>query len=285
MVKRTREKIRRTPKRNFTKLAFEAEISEASMRRLIKEDLGMTSYKIKKRQFLNEAKIEKRLTRSTLLLRWLEMWNRISVIWTDEKLFTVEAAFNRQNDRVMAVSIEDVPMDQRTVCRSQGAASVMVWAGVTSCGKKTPLIFIDKGVKINQNTYRDMLASQVLPWIRGQDWPHGFVFQQDGAPAHTSNMVQDWCQDNFRSVRNGRFWPKNYWPPCSPDLNMMDFAIWGMLAQRACSVRHNDLDSLKRSLQKEWLEISEETIHASCLNAVKRLEAVVEANGGYIEDK
>ena len=25
--------------------------------------------------------------------------------------------------------------------------------------------------------------------------------------------------------------------------------------------------------------------HASCLNAVKRFEAVVEANGGYIEDK
>ena len=162
----------------------------------------MTSYKIKKRQFLNEAKIERRLSRSTLLLRWLEMWNRISVIWTDEKLFTVEAAFNRQNDSVLAVSIEDVPIDQRTVCRSQGAALVMVWAGVTSCGKKTQLIFIDKGVEINQNTYRDMLASQVLPWIRAQEWPHGFVFQEDRAPAHTSNMVQDWCQDNFRSVRN-----------------------------------------------------------------------------------
>ena len=213
------------------------------------------------------------------------MWNRISVIWTDEKLFTVEAAFNRQNDSVLAVSIEDVPIDQRTVCRSQGAALVMVWAGVTSCGKKTQLIFIDKGVEINQNTYRDMLASQVLPWIRAQEWPHGFVFQEDRAPAHTSNMVQDWCQDNFRSVRNGRFWPKIYWPPCSPDLNVMDFAIWGMLAQRAFSVWHKDLDSLKRSLQKEWLEISEEIIHASCLNTVKRLEAVVEANGGYIEDK
>ena len=25
--------------------------------------------------------------------------------------------------------------------------------------------------------------------------------------------------------------------------------------------------------------------HASCLNAVKKLEAVVEAKGGYIEDK
>ena len=49
--------------------------------------------------------------------------------------------------------------------------------------------------------------------------------QQDGAPAHTANMAQEWCQNNFRAIENGRFWPKSYWPPCSPDLNVMDFAI------------------------------------------------------------
>ena len=87
------------------------------------------------------------------------------------------------------------------------------------------------------------------------------------------------------AIENGRFWPKIYWPPCSPDLNVMDFAIWGMLAQKACSVCHNNLDSLKRSLQTSWDEISPEIIRASCLNATKRLEAVVEAEGGYIEKK
>ena len=130
-----------------------------------------------------------------------------------------------------------------------------------------------------------MLASKVLPWVGAQDWPHGFVFQQDGAPAHTANMVQNWCQDNFRKIQNGRFWPKNYWPPCSPDLNVMDFAIWGMLAQKACSVRHKNIDSLKRSLQSAWDDIPEETIRSSCLSALRRLEAVVEARGGYFEDK
>ena len=87
------------------------------------------------------------------------------------------------------------------------------------------------------------------------------------------------------AIENGRFWPKSYWPPCSPDLNVMDFAIWGMLAQKACSVYHNNLDSLKRSLQTSWDEISPEIIRASCLNATKRLEAVVEAEGGYFEKK
>ena len=48
----------------------------------------------------------------------------------------------------------------------------MVWAGVTSCGKKTPLISIEKGVKINQFVYRDMLADKVLPWLESQEWPN-----------------------------------------------------------------------------------------------------------------
>ena len=78
------------------------------------------------------------------------------------------------------------------------------------------------------------------------------------------------------AIENGRFWPKSYWPPCSHDLNVMDFAIWGKLAQKACSVRHN-------SLQTSWDEISPEIIRASGLNATKRLEAVVEAEGGYFE--
>ena len=42
-----------------------------------------------------------------------------------------------------------------------------------------------------------MFASQVLPWIQAQDWPQGFVFQQDGASAHAANMAQECCQNNF----------------------------------------------------------------------------------------
>ena len=85
---------------------------------------------------------------------------------------------------------------------------------------KTPLIFIEEGVKVNQNVYKDMLEAKVLPWVNSEVWPRSYAFQQDGAPAHTANSVQDWCQDNFE-----RFWPKCFWPPSSPDLNPMDFSV------------------------------------------------------------
>ena len=99
----------------------------------------------------------------------------------------------------------------------------MIWSGVTSCGTKTPLIFIEAGVKIDQNVYLNKLASKVLPWIESQDWPHGHVFQQNGAPSPRAHRVQDWLHENF-----DQFWPKHFWPPSSPDMNVMDNGFLNM---------------------------------------------------------
>ena len=65
----------------------------------------------------------------------------------------------------------------------------------------------------------------------------------------------------------------------------MDFAIWGILAQKACSKPHKNIDSLKCALQVPWDNLDPEMISASCRHAYKRMEAVAEANGGYIEDE
>ena len=66
----------------------------------------------------------------------------------------------------------------------------MVWAGVTSTGLKTPLIFIEDGVKINQHVYLKMLKDKVVPWVRKVTGNEGITFQQDGATSHTARLVQ-----------------------------------------------------------------------------------------------
>ena len=73
-------------------------------------------------------------------------------------------------------------------------------------------------------------------------------------------------------------------PPSSPDLIVMDLTIWGILARKACEKPHANAGSLKRSLKK-WADLDQEPIRNSCANARERLEAVVEAEGGYIENK
>ena len=43
------------------------------------------------------------------------------------------------------------------------------------------------------------------------------IFQQDGAPAHTSKRAQEWCSNNLPS-----FWRKGTWPGNSPDLSPIE---------------------------------------------------------------
>ena len=50
----------------------------------------------------------------------------------------------------------DILLKDSLMFRRQKPASVMIWAGVTSTGEKTPLIFIEEGVKVNQHVYLDL---------------------------------------------------------------------------------------------------------------------------------
>src|SRR6218665_4218081 len=52
--------------------------------------------------------------------------------------------------------------------------------------------------------------------------PAGFIFQQDGAPAHTARVTQEWLHANCPKIIE-----PDRWPPNSPDLNPLDYHVWG----------------------------------------------------------
>ena len=83
------------------KMAPKLRISRRSVQRLLKK-AGYRSWKDQKRQALNEAQMQNRRERCPRLLeRYFDCHDvdGLPVLFTDEKLFTVEQAHNRQNDR------------------------------------------------------------------------------------------------------------------------------------------------------------------------------------------
>lgn len=155
----------------------------------------------------------------------------------------------------------------------------MVWGGICSSGK-TPLIFVEKGVKMNQEIYRrDILEAVVLPWSRQHFGNRQWTFQQDSAPAHRASSVQQWCKDNFPS-----FISSQEWPPYSPDLNPMDYSVWSILESRACASRHISVDSLKAALLREWDKISIDELRKIVENFTKRLSLCIKSKGAHFED-
>ncbi|GFT97835.1 uncharacterized protein TNCV_2167531 [Trichonephila clavipes] len=81
-------------------------------------------------------------------------------LFIDETLFTVQQVHNSPNDRIWCV---EAPSTSAIVEHRQYPKSVMVWGGICLSGK-TPLVFVEEGVKINQKVYqRDIIEAVVLP--------------------------------------------------------------------------------------------------------------------------
>ena len=69
-------------------MARETGINRESVRRIVKNELGLKPYKLQKAQLLTEKMKEIRVQRSQLLLKRAAGQN---VLFTDEKIFTIEA--------------------------------------------------------------------------------------------------------------------------------------------------------------------------------------------------
>jgi inhibitor of nuclear factor kappa-B kinase subunit alpha len=154
----------------------------------------------------------------------------------------------------------------------------MVWGALSKIAK-LPLVFVDSGVKINAKFCKtEILESQLKVWA---DATHGFGnwrFQQDSAPAHMAKLTQEWCKDECPD-----FISTSEWPPSSPDLNPLDYSVWGVLEARVNAMIHRSLNSLKQKLIKEWDRLSMDYVRATIDALPKRLRAVVKAKGGRFE--
>ena len=275
LVKSTREKVRRNPKRSIRKLSIESNVSYGTMSTILRKDLKMSPFKHVKKHQLSAQIVDKRLQRSKILLSRIKNGTLPNLVFSDEKKFDVEHHFNTQNDRVWSKNGDE---GTRVVTRKNFPTSVMVWGAVTESGR-SPLVFVDKGVKLNQKNYRDdILDGALIPWARKHFKKSPWSFQQDSAPSHGAKKTQEWLSENVP-----HFITKEEWPPSSPDLNPLDFGIWSYLESKVSTIHHQSLESLKVKLRKEWAKIPQNVIRDSCKAFSKRLQLVHDANGGHIE--
>ena len=142
MVNAVRARIRRNLKRSIRSMAHHMNVSEKTIRNIVKTDLKMSSLKMQTCQHPTDLQREKRLARAKILLNKLKAGTDTSkIIFSDEKLFTVKAICNRQNNRVLAKSSADISDSMRSIFRRQKPSSVMVWAAILKTWKSSSFLF------------------------------------------------------------------------------------------------------------------------------------------------
>lgn len=157
----------------------------------------------------------------------------------------------------------------------------MTWAGIIDGSIIGPYYFEQN---VTSDTYLEMLRDYVLPELnrRGID-AQKICYMHDGAPAHSTLIVRQFLTENFGSwIGRG---PGSYiaWPPRSPDLNMLDFFLWGLLQHRVNITQSRTTEEIEEKVRQEINLVSFETLEKVHENMKKRLRICVEQNGELFE--
>ena len=79
-----------------------------------------------------------------------------------------------------------------------------------------------------------------------------WIFIQESAPSHQSNLVQDFLEKTLKR----RFVKCVEWSPSSPDVNLLDYFFWDLVKTKFCQGRAGEPfsseEELKTKIKAEW---------------------------------
>lgn len=143
------------------------------------------------------------------------------VLFTDEACFNRDGFFNIRNSHLW----DNENPHGIALQKNQNQFAVNIWAGIVGDKLIGPYLLPPR---LNGHIYLQFLK-HVLPELL-QDVPfhikRAMWIQHDGAPAHYTLDVRQYLNQKFPNRWIGRGGPVA-WPARSPDLNPLDFFLWG----------------------------------------------------------
>ncbi|UYV81663.1 ADCY1 [Cordylochernes scorpioides] len=265
-VKNVKEKIDGNPGKSMRAIAKEMDVGSMTIIRTIHEDLGLKSYALRKGQLLTENMKNNRKGKAAALLNNLKHDSfGMLRFFSDEKNFDVDQKVNPRNDRWICKDPSEIPV----VMHTKFPASVMVLGVISSEGDVMPPHFFEKGLRMNADTYINVLETVVKPWMDMVAAGRKYVFQQDSAPAHKAKKTQSWLTLNVPS-----HWGPDIWPPNSPDCNPLDYYVWGVVERDVNKAPHTTIQSVKKAVHTVMTQMDKVIVAKACASFRTRLETV-----------
>ena len=142
------------------KFAGELDISNGSVVRILKQDLGYRSYKKRVEPALTDFEKSKRMRFANWVRHNFRKEHTLRILFSDEKMFGM---YNAQNDRIWAVNREEADKRGGVQRKRKFPQKVMVWLGACSKGL-TPLIILDEGTMDHRGYIDEILPVALKIW-------------------------------------------------------------------------------------------------------------------------
>ena len=107
-------------------------------------------------------------------------------------------------------------------------------------------------------------------------------FQQDGAAPHVSRQSLQWISDHFENRRISRS-TDCPWSANSPDLNPLDFHLWGYLKDGLFGGEFETTEDMKDAIKVAMRRITPAQCERVIDNFVSRARKCIDRNGGHLE--
>lgn len=273
--------VHENPHISTTQIALNENVSRRSVSRMLKLE-KFHPYKIQLVHELVDDDYDRRLEFCEDMMERCVSDNTFcsNIIFTDEATFTLHGSVNKQNMRYWSAENPHWMREQHT----QWPEKVNVWAGLLGNNIIGPFFMENT---LNGPRYLQLLQDRILPAIlrvcEDQDINfNNLWYQQDGAPPHYHRDARHYLNEIFPNRWIGRRGSIE-WPPRSPDLNPLDFFLWGYLKMKVYTNRPNDLNSLRARIEQEIFGIPD-VMKRNATNAFyTRLGACQETLGGQFE--
>ena len=161
-----------------------------SIRRAIREELGIPSRLAAKKPFLTDAQKERRLDWTLRKRNWsARKW--AGVLWSDETHIELWQRFQcaRRVRRPNTISRYDPNF---VICTVKHPPKLMIW-GAFGNSKLGRLYFVEHNAKMNAAMYKEVLQKHLKA---SMNMTGCTTFMQDGAPCHTARTIKEWLANH-----------------------------------------------------------------------------------------
>lgn len=271
--------VNENPHTSTRAISARTHISSTTVRRILK-DKRYHDYKMILVQQLRQGDYQRRLNfiAEMSVLKEINRNLLYNILWSDEATFNESGSVNRHN---MHYWSDRNPRWTRER-NFQVKYKVNVWIGILGGRLIGPHFF---ETNLNSVMYLDFLRNDLptyLEEVRLQD-RRNIWFHQDGAPPHNANIVSDYLNTMFGNQWIGNSGPLR-WPARSPDLNPLDFFLWGYLKTLVYETQPLNAEDLKNRIRNGCNSIRRHTLLRTVNGElIKRMSYCVHVNGQNFE--